>query len=299
MLGANTEALAVSGNGGVVIGFGPGPFRWTRASGPATLNRPAGTLQCVASAISIDGTVAVGSCDNFPVKWSGTTPTVLGFAGGNGSAAVTAANLDGSILTGVNNGHTGVWINGTPTLLADPPGTTSSDGIGISSDGTVIVGNLLLSSDATGLGQAYRAMNGTTTLVPFIPGTPAFSRALGVSADGNKVVFLSKGFGSAVWTANTNTLTNLGSSFTAFAISGDGNTVVGDGPVGSAFGPTVVNVASGTAVLLSTILANLGVNLGDFSITDIVGVSTNGKVLVGTGTSNASGVRQGWVLVQP
>jgi uncharacterized membrane protein len=299
LLGENTTATAVSGDGSVVIGFGNGPFTWTRQLGARTLSNLPGTAICLAAAVSIDGGVAVGNCDNLAVKWTGTTPTQLGFVGGNSSASATAANLTGSIIAGSNNGHTGIWSGVTPTLLTELAGSTGSEGVGISSDGTVIVGTVHPSTDTTGLGQAYRAKNGVMALVPLIPGTPEISQALGVSADGNNVLFFARGFSAAVWNAVTNVQTSLGSNFTPLAISGDGNTVVGAGAVGATAGPAVVKVASGTTVLLSTILANLGVNLGDFSITDIVGVSTNGKVLVGAGVSTTTGVRQGWVLVQP
>ncbi len=288
----------MSGDGRVVVGFGNSPFIWTRELGARTLSNLPGTSLCLASAVSIDGNVAVGNCDNFAVKWTGTVPTQLGFAGGNTIAAATAANLTGSIITGEDDGHTVIWNGVTPTLLTELAGSTESHGVGISSDGAVIVGNAHPSTDTTGLGQAYRAVGGVMTLLPAIPAQPLFSQALGVSADGNKVVFYARGFAAAVWNAATNVQTSLG-NFTPHAISGDGNTVVGAGVVGSASGPAVIDVATGTTVLLSTILANLGVALGDFNPLTIAGVSTNGKVLVGSGVSNTTGVQQGWVLVQP
>ncbi len=303
-LGANTQAVAVSGDGSVVIGVSllglSSPFRWTRSSGIAALTLPQGASQCIVQGVSADGTTAVGYCDNFPTRWSGTSPLILSLALGTTGGTAVAASADGSIFTGgltSANGtsHTGLWTSGATTTLLPEPAGAGSSGAGISSDGSVIVGNLFLSSDTTGLGQAYRwtRASGVMGLVPFVPGTPAFSHAVGVSADGNKVLIFSKGFATAVWTASTNALTLLPTTFTPRAISGDGNTVVGNDPNVPAIW------TGGTSTNLTTRLTSLGVTLGDFVLNNVAGVSTNGKILVGGGSSSSTGVQQGWVVVLP
>jgi uncharacterized membrane protein len=302
LLGNDTNALAVNGDGSVVIGFNNpnnSPFTWTRMLGARTLSNLPGTAICLPQAVSIDGNVTVGNCDSNAVKWTGTVPTQLGFAGGGNNASASAANLTGSIITGDNNGHTGIWNGVTPTLLTEIATSTGSNGVGISSDGTVIVGTAHPSTDTTGLGQAYRAKNGVMVLLPPIAAQPLFSQAVGVSADGNNVIFFAKGFDADVWNATTNVQTSLGPNFTPHAISGDGSVVVGAGAVGGVSGPAVFTVSTKTTVLLSTIFTRLGVSLGDFSPQTITGVSANGKVLVGSGTSNTTGVQQGWILIQP
>ena len=115
-----------------------------------------------------------------------------------------------------------------------------------------------------------------------------------MSASGDKVLVISKGFATAVWTASTNAFALLPQTFAPRAISGDGTTVVGNDP-------NVPSVWTGgaTSTNLTTRLATLGVNLGDFGLGEVTGVSTNGKVIVGNGASISTGVGQGWVIILP
>ncbi len=265
------------------------------------LSNPAAAIACSVSAISFDGTVAAGACDTFPVTWKGTAPSIFGLTIGTSSATLAGANLDGTILTGTlvaSDGftqHSGLWTSTTPTLLTELGPSTGSNAVGMSSDGSFIVGNVFLSSSAAGLGQAYRwtRATGVMGLVPLIPGTPAFSQAVGVSANGDKVIFIAKGFGTAVWTASTNALALLPTTFSPRAISGDGTTVVGNDP-----NVPALWTGGTTSTDLTARITSLGVNLGGFVLNEVTAVSNNGKVLVGSGSSS-TGVGQGWVIVLP
>ena len=144
-------------------------------------------------------------------------------------------------------------------------------------------------------------------MIPFLPGATS-GDANDVSADGNTVVGTSMFDASVVgppasrpflYDANSGALTNLGApmegddSSSAQAISGDGTTVVGVASSG------VWTWTGGTPRLLTTRLAELGVDLGDFQLTDVVDVSANGKVLVGTGHPGGGGADEGWIVLLP
>lgn len=112
---------------------------------------PPDYYRCVASAISADGTTAVGAASTaddelstFAVRWRAGRLQVLG-GGDRRSSFADAVSGDGRTIVGsmhLGDGRAGgMWIgDDPPVVLVDPVGVTNSLPEEISNDGTVIVG---------------------------------------------------------------------------------------------------------------------------------------------------------------
>jgi uncharacterized membrane protein len=220
-----------------------------------------------------------------------------GFDGG----ALIASSTNGLIATGSlqssSNENAGLWSNGsTPVSLANPPGTLASAGLGMSADGSVIVGNLIPDASFVRQGFRWTSASGTMTQVPLIAGS-ADANAIGVSADGNKVLVSTISAGSYIWTVSLGTTASAltpvgGTDFNASAISADGTTVLGISTLG------VVLWNGGTVTSLAAKLQGLNVDVGTFSLSNPTALSTNGKTVVGTGAT-IDGASQGYVVTLP
>ena len=153
-LGAATKiALAVSGDGNVVVGKGSNDqaFRWTAAGGVQDLGTLPGLAQAQATGVSDDGQVVVGISDslvivNFPAPLDPTT-TQRAFRW----TAATGMQYLGDLLAAA-----GVDMTGVTLLSANS----------VSADGSYIAGSALVpgSSDPVGYAVRYRdAANGVAT----------------------------------------------------------------------------------------------------------------------------------------
>jgi hypothetical protein len=194
-LGFGGRAQAVSGDGTVIVGFsslGNSGFRWTQATGMASLGTTFGT----AWGVSADGTVAVGELiGEIAYRWTEATGAVAI----NGRAAF-GASADGAVVVGVDNSSIAFrWTQATgPVSLGTLPGGDASYASDVTPDGTVLVG---ASTSPIPLGvqrsQAYRWTQETGMIsLGDLPGGDFFSRALAVSADGAVIV---GGFHSNGW----------------------------------------------------------------------------------------------------
>ncbi len=251
-------ADAVSGDGSIVVGHSKpdGAFRWTQATGMVSLADLSGGIPLgVARDISADGSVVVGyGCSGAgeAFRWTQADGGVcLGDLPGGGFASQAwAVSADGSVVVG--KGHSGVasdyeafrWTQATGMVgLGDLPGGGFwSEATDVSADGSVVVG-----VGWSDLGpEAFRwTADGGVIGLGELPGGEFFSWARGVSADGSVVVGESRtslGKEAFIWDA-TNGIRSLhdvlvndfGLDLTgwrvweAFAVSGDGTTVVGLG----------------------------------------------------------------------
>jgi probable HAF family extracellular repeat protein len=160
----NSDALAVSGNGSVVVGRNgyqdldyvgaPGKyqaFRWTAGSGMAGLGYLPGTTNSSANGVSADGSVIVGTSGIQAFRWTAGSGMVgLGYLPGDNSSSANGVSGDGSIVVGnggygeafrwtAGSGMQSLWdLLVTNGLNLDPglvPGAS-----GISADGNTIVG---------------------------------------------------------------------------------------------------------------------------------------------------------------
>jgi probable HAF family extracellular repeat protein len=263
-------AWAVSGDGSTVVGWQPIPtlssqaFMWTRSGGAVLLgDLPGGPTRGFAQAVSFDGSVIAGT---------GTIDNPR--APGNG--------LSGAF----------VWTKQTGMAAIGPFGIeNNSEGRGISADGSVVAGW------GDGGPRAYRWTQAGGTQVLLAPdGEQVFSnQAMGISADGSTVVGLQ------------NHLVNGAGAIEAFRwTAAGGMQMLGDLPGGLYSSQAEKASADGSVVIGASIVEGLTsgsnvfqafrwteqtgmVGLGDLSGGDIRsaahGISTDGSIIVGTGSS--------------
>ncbi|NVO16012.1 MAG: autotransporter domain-containing protein [Rhodoplanes sp.] len=315
-----TYAVSLSWDGTAVAGWGQTTssittgthaILWTAGAGITDLGVAPGWQLSVSYAISGDGRTIVGH-SVFPgvaaFRWTAATGVVnLGYLPGGNSSEAYGVNYDGSVVVGSSSTATSSntayrWTAATGmTGLGMLPGDTQSRAFATSADGSVIVGDS--SGAVAGHGQAFRwtaatGMVGLGTLPGHI-----YSGASGVSADGSAVVGSS--FGAAAtqraffWTAASG-MRDLGvlpgmNVSSATAISGNGVVVVGSSGIyntstSQAFMWTQTVGMQSIAQLLQT----NGVNLGSWKLTDAVGVSFDGSVIVGNGI-DPNNIQQPWI----
>jgi probable HAF family extracellular repeat protein len=318
-MGLGPSALGardVSGDGSVVVGDGfrtNGPehvsaaYRWTSATGAVNLGDLPGVFSSVASAVSSDGSVVVGSW-SYPIgpaslpgqayRWTSADGKVpLGHLQGGSWTVARGVSGDGEVVVGFGDTATGVaayrWTeaSGLETI-----GATWANNI--SRDGSTIVGTTILSAEER---QAYRWTQdgGVETLGVLEPGH--ISAGLGVSADGAFVVgadfdedISQQAF---LWSESTGMI-DLGmvrdaSESAAWAVSGDGSVVIGIYDLTDAF---IWTPESGMRVLIDVLTREYGLaeELEGWRLTAALGISADGRYLVGNGLHNGEG--EAWLL---
>jgi uncharacterized membrane protein len=268
---SNSSARAVNADGLIVVGTPA--FRWTAAGGMENLG------SAVPFATSADGDVIAG------FMWSDT-------------AVYSAARWTAS------EG----WVSLPPVSDYDEVSLAA----GISADGERLVGYSgrsvcdLYGKECYWFSVATR-WTGTGHGHDILPGGPTMSTATAISADGNVVVgaraatagvpyyapemiAFRRSFSGGSIDDDLGTLAGHSSSM-ALAVSGDGAVVVGRSGYSLAFRWT----SDEGMVDLNAYLPSLGIDLGGWQLTEAVGISADGGVIVGNGVHN--GVNEGWVAV--
>jgi len=162
--GDSAYAIAISGDGSTVAGArAPGAFRWTAADGLVPLESAAGAAAIpIVSAVSFDGSVWVGSCDErstpidfAPVRWSDAGGPQISYLSTAFRGVATDVSGDGSVVVGsVYDGPSRrpfVWTTATgfrflEDELADAGVDTSGVALDaiydvhVSADGRTVVG---------------------------------------------------------------------------------------------------------------------------------------------------------------
>lgn len=276
--GGDSVASGVSGDGSIVVGqsastsFAGEAFRWTQATGPVGLGVPAGAQGSAATAISADGAVIIGNYsimfDSHAFRWTNTDgfSRINNFAGDDASSNALALAADGSVIGG---------CGGTAT---DAP-----------------------------LTQATLWSGGGGASLGVLASTAGNSAVQGLSDDGAVAVGWSQsdnGIEAFRWAVDTG-LSSLGAlpagMFLSFAnaVSADGAVVVGRAYTNT--GPVAFIWTSGSGMIpLDQYLADQGVDLTGWSLTEAVGISADGLVIVGNGW-NPEGNPEAWIanLRQP
>lgn len=237
-LGGNSNALAVSADGGVVGGtYNVGgatwrPFRWTEDGGMIGLGQPGVEVR----GVSADGAVMAGTLRSptpRAFRWTQDTGLVsLGLLNDATSSEALAASADGTVIVGRTQGGSTFsafrWSESEGMVGLDViAGASRAEALGVSEDGSVIVGAVGSNwFEPTEQRQAFRwtsdaGMTGLGVLDGFDR-----SSAQAVSADGSIVAgFASTADGEStaafVWTADLG-MTNLNSLLPTLGYSLDG-----------------------------------------------------------------------------
>lgn len=274
------RALGVSGDGGVVVGQVlvpdaafmvalPKAFRWTAAGGPVLVPMPAGCSESGAVAVSSNGAVVVGYMDSEDgyqaFRWTEAGGTQgLGFFPGGIESRAMAVSADGTVVVGHAHHADGIrafrWTaDAGMQSLGVLPGGARSRAAAVSADGSVVAG-IVEFDDADDSERAFRwtAAQGMVELAR--PEGCDYAFATAVSADGGVVV---------------------------------GQMTRPDGR-DDAF---VWDAAHGMRSIRDVLLA-AGVVLGDWHLGLAMGVSADGRVVVGAG-GNPVGQGEAWRAVLP
>lgn len=311
-------------------------YRWTKATGMQGIGMLPVGYSSQARAISADGQTIVGSSRHFDgndyidqaFRWSqGGGMEPLGYYNPGiddepyGSYA-SAVSADGSSVAGETIAPAGIafsvgflWTEpaGLRTLSTAsqiPSGIDEYDNVAdISGDGARIVGIGYDAFSSNPQFQAFMAETGQTgRLLGTLPGYVR-SAAVAISTDGSTVVGHSEAATGPVrafrWT-DAELMQPLPDSqeglrpVIASDVSADGSVIVGSG-----FGPNgselfIWTQKQGTFSLVEVMVAAgiSSVQFDDWELTEITGISADGKTLVGNGI-NPNGDREAWIATVP
>jgi probable HAF family extracellular repeat protein len=203
-----TSVIDVSFDGSVIVGSalsdtGWKPVRWTSEGGWVTLGELAPGATGSANAVSSDGTIAVGSSDGLPFRWTSGGEMVALSGLSDVSDDVWGLSADGNVAVGHDwpAAEAYRWTSpGTVDLLGVLPGDDASAAWAVSADGSTVAGT----SSTAGSLRIFRWTQGTgMTNLGMLPGQTE-CRPTAVSGDGSIVAGLCySDQPSFVWTAAT------------------------------------------------------------------------------------------------
>jgi uncharacterized membrane protein len=202
--GTHQDALAVSDDGSVVVGYvwvgHNASFVWTAATGMHVLaTQPLGQMAAIVSDVSGDGRIAVGFAapllmggPEVAVQWNlaANTMTALPWPGATWTRAV-GTNVDGTVVVG--NGVVAPasttqalhWSATSGLTVLGTLGGNESGARGVDAEGGVVVG---LAQDAHGAVRAFRFDFGSIG-APFCAAVPNSTGAIGhITATGSRAV---------------------------------------------------------------------------------------------------------------
>lgn len=316
------DGAVVVGSSGLIGGAAPlGAFRW-EAGVMTDLGTLPGSANAIASGVSADGSVVVGSNLN-SVLINGATnysPT-HGFVWADGSMSPLSAlplpgykssaasiSADSSVVVGRTSCSYSYCGSGFPSATiwtSDDPypyvlGADSS-AYGVSADGSVVVGEGNLEGGTGGLilGEAFRWTIGAGMVgLGDLSGGTGNSAAYEVSADGSVVVgqgnraVLARDLpttGEAFrWTIEDG-MVGLGdlpggdSSSVAHGVSADGSIVVGQGDGVNGKEAFVWTQEAGMQRLFDVLVAGGATGLDGWTLTGAYSISADGNWVVGSG----------------
>lgn len=317
---SGSEALAVSGDGRVVVGASLGPgvsrhaFRWTLTNGLQALGSVAGSTMSSAVAVSYDGSVIVGqaSAPGFSAvafRWTAAAglqqlPALVG----SSLCAATGVSGNGLVIVGtcLIAGNAGfVWTEAASMVSLGQFGggtSRSSNAMAISLNGSTIVG----SGHPVLTGALAWKGEGQFSLLGYLPQDVA-AAATAVSRDGTAIAgYSSDSFGRTRafrWTQVTGMVPlasgqeGLG-DLVATGMSGDGTVVVGWATSATEETAWIWSDSTGWFRLEELLLMKYRFGLNGWTLHRATGISDNGRTLVGQGR-NPQGQLAGWVLTLP
>ena len=305
--GPGASVYGISSNGKIVVGgsrdASAGSHAYIWKNGVMTPLDPSGSFMSAATGISADGTVISGlivdASYNFkPVLWvNGTVVELPSLA--SGATLVNGISADGRVAIGTSTNSSGHevavrWQNGTVSELGNIGGLYSI-AYGASKDGSVIVGD---ATNSAGSSQAFRwtQASGMTNLGTL--GGGSYSTAYAVSLDGRVVIGVSAknegNFAEEAFRWEDGVMVGLGNlggeSFTR-AMNADGSVIVGTSAVTLGGTRKAFIWKNDTGMLdLSDVLADLGVDLSGWDLTNATAITPDGKIVGGEAQLNGNDV---------
>jgi probable HAF family extracellular repeat protein len=283
-------------------------LRWTRSSGAAPLATLGANSQSLA--VSADGSLLVGWTEDTTGMWRAAkwgadgSLTVLGTLGGNESAAY-GVSADGAVIVGwaddATNRRAAVrWqADGTVDDLGVPTGFTMSWATGASADGSTLAANAYADRFRW---RAFRWRSSGWESLPMLDG---YENSLAAAVAANGAVIVGSAFNglgledrvAVYWTPDgaAESLGTFGGSWSiAHGVSENGAVIVG-AATDSAGWTRAFRWAAGVGMEdLNRVYARL---LGDGSLLEAAyGVSPDGRYIVGVGYNAATNRFEGFLL---
>jgi probable HAF family extracellular repeat protein len=286
-------AIAVSGNGCVVMG----PEGVRRENGISTALLPDVSSQShpFAKDMTADASAVLGGAWDFggPIILRNGGPAV-GLNAIPQPNSMRALSDDGQSVVGSQMGwppHPFQWRNGVFQGLAGFPGVPAAgEAAAVSADGSVAGGWVNDANDQP-VAVIWQS-GGAPQALGVLPGFPT-SEVTALSADGSVAVGISRSADQTQarafrWQAGA--LDDLGPLATgAYSVSADGEVVAGIGPDGA----FVWDAEHGTRRLADALLADYGVDVGDWQLDQATLVSGDGHTFAGVGR-DPDGAQRTW-----
>lgn len=286
------ELQAISRDGTTAAGFsddgaaGVQATYWKTLSGLVAMGAPGNppVPHSAGFGVSGNGAYIVGANGSHAFEWHLAYKDISGPTKGVIFTQAKAANTDGSVVVGVaNNAGIGVAAKWTPAAgVATLTGKTQGQANTVNADGSVIAG--AVKSGAYLVPAEWT--NGTQTLLG-LPSGYVQGRVDGISSDASILVGeVSNAAGTVQhateWYRGRYRLLDLGSAKTeALATSDNGYVIVGSNGSSAALW-----TAQNGEQPLASYLNGIGVSTADVALGVMRGVSADGTVIVGVGTTS-------------
>ena len=322
-----SQGLAVSGNGKIVVGASRGDdgslraFSWSFGGNMTALPLAPGGNWSKAGAVSREGTVIAGSGDT-----SGTSEQSWIWTPVDGTVAIpldpnysqsrpTDMSQNGSVVVGHHmspdmEAYRWSAAGGMESLGDLIPGPPDSLARSVSADGSVVTGDGKILIDQGGgifleNPEAFRKETGLALEgLGDIPGCQTWSSAWAVTGDGLTIYGQTCDFVVRTWNAQDDWGSALfaPSNLTDLDISADGSIIVAawEDVVDRAVIYEPVGGLQDMLALITSILvsAELGDQVAGWQLTEARDISDDGRVVVGTGI-NPAGQTEAWVFRFP
>jgi uncharacterized membrane protein len=314
---ALASGVGVSDDGSTIVGVSAAdssqPARWQVAGTTVQLGVYSGDISSTATALSGDGTIAVGFGMGRTgslvqaLRWSTLSITDLGTLSGNSGRGcrATAVNKDGTVAAGycldanALSHSFRVDSNGIADIGMLPGSYYSCAANAMTGDGTTIVGGCTSSAGQhpfswkaivmTDLGLLPNATSCAATAI-----SDDTKVVLGTcDATGANRVFRWTSAGMAELTTMPGTTATVPSD-----TSGDGSVIVGFSSVNGASSNAIMwDQVNGLRTVAAAVQA-AGADLTGWTLTAANAITPDGKIIVGTGT-NPAGAGEAWLARLP
>lgn len=291
--------VAIAAGAARIVGTSSGRgYSWTAGGGIQDLGGLPGTTTNTPVAISGDGNVVIGSCaGNRGYYWTAAGGYLEVPSPDDRTSSLKALSYDGSTALGAFGVVRSPYAvfryrPGQIEMLPSLPGGMLGGAVGVlSADGQVAAGRSF--SATTGPPVIWDAA-GAISIPTGAAESPAMP--LAISADGSVIVGNVSGFDSFVIRNGQFEALSFGSSLQLFALSADGQILLGTARVTATTSEPVIRVNNQTLWLKNELTAH-GADLTGWTLSNVVFISRDGATFCGTGTLN--GVTQAWRAVLP